>query len=221
MQKIILILVLQLAALCSFAQLKGSGKTIAKTYDYKNFDKVYFEDLDGKLEVEIGKAFSINVIIDDNLEGLLSVTQSSPEHVLKVSFKNNRKNKLYIEETHFKIKITMPEASVIRNNGNSGLIVSGLFGRYFRIENIENGSATLDGAVDALDIINQGNGSINAKQLIAKKAKITCAGNGNVIVAVFDAITAKISGNGSVKNVGKARFDSNSSTSGNGNLINP
>ena len=26
----------------SFSQLKSSGKTVTKNYDYKNFDKVYF-----------------------------------------------------------------------------------------------------------------------------------------------------------------------------------
>ena len=32
----------------SFAQLKGSGKTVTKTYDYKEFNKVFFDDLDDK-----------------------------------------------------------------------------------------------------------------------------------------------------------------------------
>ena len=55
MIKFIISIVLALASTFAHAQLKGSGKTVTKTYNYKNFDKVYFEDLDGKIKVEVGK----------------------------------------------------------------------------------------------------------------------------------------------------------------------
>lgn len=55
MAKLIIAIVLTLTSTFANAQLKGSGKISTKNYDYKNFDKVNFEDLDGKIEVEIGK----------------------------------------------------------------------------------------------------------------------------------------------------------------------
>lgn len=202
------------------AQLRGSGKTITQSYDFKNFDKVYFEDLDGMLEIEIGKAFSITVTIDDNLVSLFSISENVTEHELTVSFKNNKNNWKYIEDTNFKIKITMPEASVIKNTGNSNLTIKNVIGRYFRIENIGNCDAKISGTTDSLDVVKSGNGNIDAKKLIAKKAIIKNSGNGDITVSVSDELTANLNGNGDIKNIGKAKFDNNSKKTGNGDLIN-
>lgn len=209
-----------LASILANAQLKGSGKTLTKNFNYSNFDKVYFEDIDGKLEVEIGKTWSITVTIDDNLEPLLTFEENTLEHELKVFLRGNKNNKMYIEDTHIKVKITMPEASVIRNDSNANLVVSGVNGRYFRLENLDNATTTVSGNVDELDIENKGNGNANLLELTAKKAKITCRGNGNVSVNVDDEIEGIVSGNGNINNKGKARFGKNSSRTGNGNLIN-
>lgn len=219
MTKLIIALVLTLTAAFANAQLKGSGKTISKTYDYKNFDKVSFEDIDGKIEVEIGKPWSISVVIDDNLESLLTFSENTSENELIVAFKNNRNNRMYVEDTNVIIKITMPEASVITNSGNSNISITGILGRYFRIEINGNGDATCSGTVDQLDVEKSGNGDINAKEIKAKNVKIKSSGNGDVIVNAAENLTAKNNGNGDVKNFGKAAFDSSSRSIGNGELI--
>lgn len=220
MKTIITALAFSLASLLANAQLNGSGKTITKNYDFKNFDKVYFENLDGKLEVEIGKPFSISVTIDDNLVDIFSIAENSNEHELTLSFKDNWSNKKYIENTHFKVKITMPEASVIKNIGNSNLTVINIIGRYFRIENTGNGDTYINGTIDSLDIIKSGNGNIDSKKLLAKKAAVKNTGNGDVIVNVTQELTAQLNGNGDIKNIGQAKFDNNSNKTGNGDFIN-
>lgn len=219
MTKLIIAIVLILTSTFANAQLKGSGKISTKTYNYKNFDKVNFENLDGKIEVEIGKPWSITVTIDDNLENLLTFSENPSENELKVQFKGNKNNQMYIENTNFKIKITMPEASVIKNTGNSDLIVKSVFGRYFRLENTGNGDSKISGTIDSLDITKTGNGDVNAENLIAKKATLKSTGNGDLIVNVIEELSAKLTGNGDIINKGKAKFDSNSKKSGNGDLI--
>lgn len=219
MKTIITTLAFLLAALLANAQVKGSGKTITKTYDFKNFDKVYFENLAGKLEVEIGKPFSISVTLDDNLIDIFSITENRAEYELTLSFKDNWNNKKYIENTNCKIKITMPEASVIKNIGNSNLNITNVIGRYFRIENTGNGDTKISGSTDSLDIVKSGNGNIAGEKLIAKKADIKNSGNGDVIVNVSEKLTAQLNGNGNVENKGKAQFDSNSTKTGNGDFI--
>lgn len=219
MIKIILTIVLTITSIFAQAQLQGSGKTITTNYDYKNFDKVYLEDLDGKIEIEIGKPWSISVTIDDNLKHLLVFSENTSEYELKIQFKDNKNNKKYIEKTNPKIKITMPEASVIKNEGNSDLDVNNVFGRYFRMENTGNGDSKIIGTIDVLDINKTGNGDVNAENLIAKKATLHSTGNGNLIVNVSDTLSAKVSGNGDIINKGKAKFDANSKKSGNGKLI--
>lgn len=219
MRKLISTLVLVFTTIICNSQIKGSGKTIAKTYEYKNFDKVYFEDVDGDIEVEIGKTWSVTVTIDYNLESLLQFKENPSEHELKIQFKDNRKNRMYIENTNIVIKITMPEASVIKNAGNSDITVNNIIGRYFRLENTGNGDAILSGKIDQLDIEKTGNGDVNSEYLQVKKAKVKNIGNGNVIVNVSVEVTGKLFGNGDIINRGRAKFDSNSTKIGNGKLI--
>ncbi|MCF6139948.1 DUF2807 domain-containing protein [Flavobacterium sp. K77] len=219
MKKLILAITLILTSTFAHAQLQGSGKTITKNYNYKNFDKLSFEDLDGTIEVEIGKTWSIAITIDDNLERLLTFLENVSDKELKIQFKGNQNNKMYVEDTNLKIKITMPEASVIKNVGNSNLTVKNVLGRYFRLENTGNGESKISGTIDDLDIVKVGNGDVNAENLVAKKADLKSTGNGNITANVIEKLTAKLTGNGDVINKGKAQFDSNSKKSGNGDLI--
>lgn len=92
MTKLIIAIVLTLSSTFANAQLKGSGKIITKNFDYKNFDKLTLEDLDGKIDVEIGKNWSISVTIDVNLENLLSFSENVSENESKINL--NFKNQL-------------------------------------------------------------------------------------------------------------------------------
>ena len=87
MKKLILAITLVFASTFAHAQLQGTGKTVTKNYDYKNFDKLSFEDLDGSIEVEIGKPWSISITIDDNLERLLTFSENASDKELKIQFK--------------------------------------------------------------------------------------------------------------------------------------
>lgn len=220
MTKLIIAIVLTLTSAFANAQLKGSGKTIAKNYDYKNFDKLSFQDLDGKIEVEVGKEFSISVTIDDNLLQLLGFEENNSKNELKLFFKNNANNKKYIEDTNIKIKISMPKLLELNHSGNSNLVISNLFGTNFKLENSGNGTAKIYGSVDTLEIINKGNGNTKAEELLSKNAKINCSGNGNVSVTVSNDLTARATGNCSVFNLGNVQFNSKSTKSGNARLIN-
>ncbi|WP_264522390.1 DUF2807 domain-containing protein [Flavobacterium sp. N1994] len=205
MKTILITIAMTLVTILSSAQLKGSGKTITKTYDYQNFDKVFFDDLDGNLQIEVGKPFSISITIDDNLINLLSVIEDSSKKGLTISLKGNRNNKLYIEDTKIKVTITMPFLSEVSNNGNSGLNVTNINSKNFKSINPVNGSTTLSGIVDNLEVLCKGNGNLNATKLQAKKAIIVCKGNGNAKVNVSNEIKQTRSGNGNIQNIGSAK----------------
>jgi hypothetical protein len=196
--------------------LRGSGKVIKNTFLLNGFDKVEIKDFDGKVNIEVGKTFSVQTEVDDNLQPLLEVTVNNG--VLKISLRGNRNNRLYVENTNIRIRICMPEISVLEHNSNSNLVVDGVIGRYFRISNIDNGSATINGSIDELDIVKSGNGNVYAEKLVAKKIKILSSGNGSVIVKTDCPFNARSSGNGNIVNMGKGRADESSVVTGNGKL---
>jgi hypothetical protein len=208
MIKSILAIALTFVSTFANAQLKGSGKTVAKT------------DLDGKIQIEVGPTWSISVTIDDNLEKLLSFTENKSDAALTIFFKGNNNNNMYIEKSNITIKITMPSITGLRHNGNSSLTITNCNSESLKIENLGNASTTIYGKANDVTIKNTGNGNIYVDKLLAKTASIKCSGNGNVKANVSDFITAKVSGNGNIANKGAAKFDSNSSKSGNGSLIN-
>lgn len=219
MQKIIISLILLLASLTIFAQLKGSGKTVTKTFNYKNFDKINLNDFDGKIEIEVGKPYGISVTIDDNLAELLNVSEDKSNQEISLSLEGNYNNKKYIEDTKIKIKISLPKLISITHRGNSSLNIEDFKGPYLKIDNSSNGSISILGEVTNLEIKNAGNGNIYAQKLLTINAKIKCTGNGNIRVNASEIIEAKASGNCSVFNTGKGKFNSNSSKSGNARLI--
>jgi hypothetical protein len=220
MKKLIFAITLTLFATIVSAQLKGSGKTVTKKYDYQNFDAINFDDIDGKIELTMGLTWSITITIDDNLLPLLSFKENKTNRSLSVFFKGNNDNKMYIEDTNVRIKITMPSAMAIHHAGNSSLIVANLNENQCSFENLGNASTTLLGTISNIDIKNNGNGTVNASNLMAKTAKVKSIGNGNVTVNISESITGNINGNGDIYNKGKAKFDASSSKIGNGNLIN-
>jgi uncharacterized membrane protein YphA (DoxX/SURF4 family) len=197
--------------------LKGSGKIINITFEYKDFTKIELQDLDGKVEIEMGKPFSITVAIDDNLESLLDVAEKNQE--LKIELKGNTNNKLYIEETGISIKITLPEIYFLKHRGNGNVYVNEIAGKSLQVKNSGNGNIFLNGSIGELDIICSGNGTVNAEKLFAKSVTTKRSGNGNVIINTDNNFTATNSGNGNVINKGNGIAGTNSSANGNSSII--
>ncbi len=219
MQKtIIVIWVLFMGLKYSNAQLVGKGNLISKTYNFKNFDKLNIEDFDGSIEIEIGKPYSIVVEIDENLENRLLVNKNFAENQLNVILDGNKNGRLYLENTRIKIKINMPEASVIHHRGNTNMVINGISGRYFRLQNEGNGNVYLSGQIDELEIKKTGNGEVKANKLIAKIANVKSYGNGNVVVNAQLSLTANGVGNSSILQVGQGKIDLLSGIVGNGEV---
>jgi hypothetical protein len=218
---ILLMLVFNIFSNMSSAQkgpLRGTGKLISRTFDFKDFDKVSFEDFDGKIEVEIGKPFSIKVEIDENLEPRLEVKKGNNEGLLTIRLIGNYNGKLYLEDTRIKITVCLPVVSLIQHGGNTNMHISGVLGRYFRLENDGNGNVLLQGSIDELDIKKSGNGNVNAQKLIAKTAKVKSYGNGNVSVNSQISLVAHGTGNNSVLQFGQGKIDPMSGIIGNGEV---
>ncbi len=200
------------------AQLFGFGKVISREFALKDFDKVNIEDFDGHVEIEIGKPFAIKIEIDENLEPKLRVNKDDAENQLKITLEGNKNGKLYLENTRIKIRISMPEVSVISHRGNTNVHVRGIVGRYFRLETSGNGDVFLSGSIDELDIKKSGNGLVKAEKLTCKIAKVKSYGNGNVTVNSQISLKANGTGNCSIMQTGPGKIDPMSGVIGNGDV---
>lgn len=212
-------LILLVAVNCSAQKgpLKGSGKIITKTFNYKNFEKIRLQDLDGKIEIEMGKPFSITVAIDNNLENLLQLSTENGD--LTIALNGNNNNKLYVEKSNINIKITMPELSALKHRGNSNVFVNNLAGNNFQVKNSGNGNIFLTGSVNELEINCFGNGTVHSEKLVAKSVTVKRSGNSNVIMYTDNTFNAISSGNGNIINKGKGIADEHSAATGNSSII--
>lgn len=204
----------------AFAQkskpLRGSGRIVEKTYAFRSFDKIQVKDLVGKVEVQVGKDFSVALKADDNLVDMILITEENGQ--LWVQIRDNDRNRKYIEDTHILVKITLPEIAVLQYKGNSNIELKGLTGRYFRLETEGNGDCEIVGSIDQLDIEKTGNGDVKAEQVKAKKVKIETYGNGNTQVYATETVSVKGSGNGDVIISGPATLEPGSALKGNGDI---
>ena len=205
-------------AFCQMGALKSSGKIVTKTFTYQDFDKIQLNDLDGKVEVEVGKPYSIKISIDDNLEPLLTVSENNK--TLTVALNKNENNRRYVENTNIKITISVPALNGVVHNGNSDAFITGLKNNSFSAKSTGNGNLVLTGVADNIEIEKAGNGDVDAAKLTVKNAKIISVGNGDVKVNASETFTADGTGNGDIINKGRAKASANSKQKGNGEIIN-
>lgn len=205
-------------AFCQMGALKGSGKIVNKTFSYHDFDKIQLNDLDGRVEVEVGKPYSIKISIDDNLEPLLTVSENNK--TLTVALNKNENNRRYVENTNIKITISVPALNGVVHNGNSDAFITGLKNNNFSAKSTGNGNLLLTGTADNIEINKAGNGDVDAAKLTVKNAKIISVGNGDVKVNASETFTADGTGNGDIINRGSAKASADSKQKGNGEIIN-
>jgi hypothetical protein len=198
--------------------LVGSGTVVSRSYELSNFENISFEDFDGTIEVEVGKPCSIRIEIDDNLAPRLQVSVEKADQLLTIALKDNYNGRLYLENTNIKIKVALPSVTSISHRGNTEISIKGIKARYFRYENIGNGSAVLQGEVENLDIKKTGNGEVRCGDLISKVSKVKSYGNGNVIINSLISLSAVGAGNCSVIQTGAGTIDPLSGIIGNGKV---
>jgi len=174
-----------------------------KTYDFKNFDKVQIENVNGEVEIELGKSYSITVSGKDNAQKQVQIIQSEDKLLVKLDskFVTDWKSIKVV-----KVKIVMPEISKLFNFSNADVSVQNFVGRYFGIENTGNGNISVVGSVvDHIEIKNNGNGNLETKNIISKKVDISKSGNGDVNIRTDTDFNVEMNGNGDIVNYGKGK----------------
>lgn len=190
---------------------KAQNKTLI------NFDKVELNNINGLVEIELGKPYNVQIEGLPANDSLITINVLDENRLVIALKKNLAWDKM--QQLNLKIKIAMPEISKLYNNSNANIGLDNFIGRYLSIKNSGNGNVVLKGTtVDILDIENNGNGDTNAKKIEAKKVTIIKSGNGNIEINTNEPFTAKLAGNGDIVNFGKGKAIV-VSQSGNGDII--
>ncbi len=195
---------------------QSKSPTVAKGLTLKDFDKVQIENINGQVEIVLGKKYAIRIIADEDTRELVHVTRV--EDKLHVTLtKKNIDDK--VKRKSVKIEIEMPEISKLYNKSNTDVIINNFVGRYIGIENDGNGDILLLGSiVDFIEIENKGNGNVLAKSINAKKAIVNKAGNGDIAVKCDNYFKVTMAGNGDIINYGNAKAVIEK-VSGNGKVV--
>lgn len=175
----------------------------SKNYDFKDFDKVQIENINGEIEIELGKKYALTVSGGDNAQQQVQIVKAEDKLVviLNANYVANRK-----DQKPAKIKIMMPEISKLYNSSNADVIVKNFVGRYVGIENNGNGNLSLIGSfVNFIEIKNNGNGNLETKNITSKKANIFKTGNGDVTIKTDTDFNVEMNGNGDIVNYGKGK----------------
>jgi Putative auto-transporter adhesin, head GIN domain len=186
-----------------FVSQNTKAQSDLKAYDFKDFDKLQIENINGEVEIELGKSYSIIVSGKDNAQEQVQITKSEDKILVKLNskFVTDWKNRKVVN-----VKIVMPEISKLFNFSNADVNVKNFVGRYFGIENKGNGNISVVGSVvDHIEIKNNGNGNLETKNIISKKVDISKSGNGDVNIRTDNNFNVEMSGNGDIVNYGKAK----------------
>ena len=180
----------------------GSDRIIKKYYDYKNFSKVSLIDIDGKIEIEVGDSFKVELNIREKYLPILLVNENNNQ--LELKFNYTKDNNKYISDPQITIKISCPNLEDLYKIGNGSVSVNLENQGSFSLKNEGNGNASLKGKVNELSIANTGNGETDAIRLEADNVKVSSSGNGNVIINANKSADGKRNGNGQIIQKGKA-----------------
>lgn len=225
-----------LFTLSSCEKVVGEGPVVTETRSNTNFDEVSLS-LPGRLEVQQGTAFKIELSAQRNVLDKIRTQQNGSELVFK--FENDVRIKSHEEIT---VKVTLPELEALSVSGSGNARAYGSFeGSSLRLRisgsgNLEvdeavynsidatiSGSGNIrvkDGSANVSDLRISGSGSLFMEDVPVKDVHTTTSGSGNMRVWAENKLDATISGSGSVQYRGTPIVDTRISGSGRVSRIN-
>lgn len=190
---------------CQTDPFTGSENIKTQNYEFSNFDKISILDLDGITEIEVGKPFSVQTSIKGKYSKILELKENGRE--LVVIFKYTKDNNKYIKKPNITVKISCPSLDSLYKRGNSEIFVSIYSQKSLSMTNEGNGSATLKGVVQQINLKNDGNGKLDAKYLSSDTAQVKSFGNGDIVVNAKNKLDGERNGNGRIIQTGNAKLN--------------
>jgi hypothetical protein len=170
--------------------------------------------IDIKIDVRVGPAASLVIEADSNLQPLIHSDVNG--NTLRIWSDTNIRSSNGIHVIY-----TTPQLKKINISGSGRLVVSGLNGDDFSLEQRGSMKSELSGSVGRFDVANNGSGSINAAALTSGNTDAVQNASGSIQVGNVrgERINVAVNGSGSISASGIVqRLDANVNGSGDINL---
>lgn len=155
------------------------------------FNKV---TIDGNFDVHIicGQAQNVELTARPNL--LKLVLTESNQGTLHISYKPDSK----INETAPQLTITLPSLERVNLQGANAVTIEQIRGKKLVINAAGSSELDLSGSIDNLEIKTNGTADVDAFELKANNAKVSCAGAGDIELTCSQSLNAKVEGAGRI-----------------------
>ncbi|NVI83716.1 head GIN domain-containing protein [Janthinobacterium sp. BJB401] len=197
--------------------VQGSGQVSRDVRQVSNISALDIDNMkriDIKIDVRVGPTASLVIEADSNLQPLIHSDVSG--NTLRLWSDTNIRSSNGIHVIY-----TTPQLKKINISGSGRLVVSGLNGDDFSLEQRGSMKSELSGTVGRFGVTNGGSGSINAAALASGNTDAAQNGSGSIQLGSVrgERINVAVNGSGSISASGAVqRLDANVNGSGDVNL---
>ncbi|WFR79415.1 DUF2807 domain-containing protein [Janthinobacterium rivuli] len=197
--------------------IQGSGQVSREVRQVSNISALDIDNMkriDIKIDVRVGPTASLVIEADSNLQPLIHSDVNG--NTLRLWSDTNIRSSNGIHVIY-----TTPQLKKINISGSGRLVVSGLNGDDFSLEQRGSMKSELSGTVGRFGVSNGGSGSINAAALASGNTDAAQNGSGSIQLGSVrgERINVAVNGSGSISASGAVqRLDANVNGSGDVNL---
>ncbi|WP_035822607.1 head GIN domain-containing protein [Janthinobacterium sp. RA13] len=197
--------------------IQGSGQVSREVRQVSNISALDIDNMkriDIKIDVRVGPTASLVIEADSNLQPLIHSDVNG--NTLRLWSDTNIRSSNGIHVIY-----TTPQLKKINISGSGRLVVSGLNGDDFSLEQRGSMKSELSGTVGRFGVTNGGSGSINAAALASGNTDAAQNGSGSIQLGSVrgERINVAVNGSGSISASGAVqRLDANVNGSGDVNL---
>jgi hypothetical protein len=147
-------------------------------------------------EVAVGRPASVDIVGETGL--LAQVRTEVVDGVLVISTRGKLPR-----QHQLRAIIGVPDLDALGLSGTGALAAHGVHNARLAIHLAGTGAIAVDGATDALRVVLDGTGQIDAEQLAAKAVTVDVSGTGNAALRATGSLDARVTGTGSIDVEGK------------------
>lgn len=197
--------------------IQGNGQVSRDVRQVSNINALDIDNMkriDIKIDVRVGPTASLVIEADSNLQPLIHSDVNG--NTLRLWSDTNIRSSNGIHVIY-----TTPQLKKISISGSGRLVVNGLNGDDFSLEQRGSMKSELSGTVGRFNVANNGSGSVNAAALVSGNTDAVQNGSGSIQVGSVrgERINVAVNGSGSISASGAVqRLDANVNGSGDINL---